>query len=114
VFCSHPVVESVSQSAKPESHVKPQLPAEQVGVVFVAVGQALLQAPQFADDVCVFVSQPSPASVLQSAKPTSHVPSAHVLALHVGVLCVVLHAPAHDPQWAGSLVKSPQSVPQRI
>jgi hypothetical protein len=95
-------------------HTVLQVPIVHVAAALAADGHALLQAPQFVADVCVFVSHPFATIASQSPNPVSHVPSTQLLAVHVGTLCTVLHAVAHAPQCAGSLVRSTQLVPHRI
>jgi hypothetical protein len=74
---------------------------------------ALPHRPQLPTLVLVFTSQPSPAMLLQLAKPALHVPTPHAPAAHV---CVMTLASAqrlmHAPQWFGSaLVLTSQPSP---
>ena len=61
------------QSPKPESQVKPQLPATHVVVELARFGQAFGHEPQCRTSVLRLTSQPSTALPLQSAKPALQV-----------------------------------------
>jgi hypothetical protein len=56
------------------SQAKPHVPVVHDAREFGPDGQALLHAPQFATEFCVFVSQPSLPDMLQSPHPESHAP----------------------------------------
>jgi hypothetical protein len=63
----------LSQSAKPATHVNPQIPPAHVLVALAIVGHATPQAPQLSTSVFVFVSQPLTSLASQLAKGASHV-----------------------------------------
>jgi hypothetical protein len=72
VFDSHPLTGLPSQSENPALHCKPQLPAEQVAMLFGPEGHVLAQEPQLAESVPVFDSHPLAGLPSQSANPAWH------------------------------------------
>lgn len=97
VFTSQPFDSEPSQLPKPELHVMPQDPAEQVAVPFVEL-QTLPHAPQWLVLVAVTVSQPFATFPSQLPKPELH-EMLQLPVVHDGVPLFVLQAAPHDPQW---------------
>src|SRR5581483_2151115 len=68
--CSQPLSTLPSQSPKLALHLPtPHEPPEQPGAPFITAGQRLPQPAQLLGSAMVSASQPSPAFLLQSAKP---------------------------------------------
>ena len=90
--------------------------------------QALLQPPQWAELVLRLASQPSPAMLLQLAKPelqvNPHTPERHVAVALVGTVQTLHVAPhartsvllTHDPlqRWNPALQVNPQTIPLHV
>jgi hypothetical protein len=81
-----------------------QPPLEQAGVAFGVV-QMFPHEPQLRASVRTFTSHPSVRDPLQSRKPVLQI-TPQVLELHDAMPFVgVGHAPAHEPQWRGSVAR---------
>jgi hypothetical protein len=99
---SHPFAPSPSQSPRPGSQVKPQIPPAHASVASGVGPQDAPQTPQSAIEVASSASHPLDALPSQSSYPAEQVspqvPSAHV-AVAFGPAA---HALVQVPQWAGS------------
>jgi hypothetical protein len=84
MFVSHPFAAMWSQSAKPAAQTSWHVPFTQEAVAFGPEAQTWPQAPQLLMLVLMFVSQPSVALLLQSAKPGEQT-KLHWLFTHVAV-----------------------------
>jgi hypothetical protein len=69
---SQPSLGSPLQFPKPALQAKLHAWATQAAMAFAGAGHMFPQAPQFAALLVRFVSQPSAALALQSAKPLAH------------------------------------------
>jgi hypothetical protein len=69
---SHPFRGLPSQFAKPGFHLRPQTPAEQVGMAFGPAGQTAPQWPQLRMSVLVSTSHPFNGLLSQFANPVLH------------------------------------------
>jgi hypothetical protein len=72
----------------------------------LVIAQAVLHAPQFFKSVAMFVSQPSVAMPLQSAKPALQAPTLHWEATQEGVPLGITQATPQPPQLVGLVVMS--------
>jgi len=99
MFTSQPFEASVSQSAKPGTQSRRQVPPPQTGVVFSPPrGQTVPHAPQLAVVVRVSTSQPFAGFASQFAKPGLQV-NPQVPAVHVATeFATGAHALPHIPQ----------------
>jgi hypothetical protein len=102
VAVSHPSSRLALQLAKPVSHA-PRLHAPPA---HAAPAWAKLHdcphPPQWASDVAVSTSQPLPALMSQSSRPTLHMLMPHMPARHTGVPPGAMQTVAHEPQWVSS------------
>jgi hypothetical protein len=90
------------------AHVVPQLTlpvghTQSPAVQVAPVGQALPQLPQLLPSVCVFTQAPPHVFGLSVG---------HALQMPLTQVCPARHAFVHEPQNAGSLLRSAQLVPQ--
>jgi len=106
------------QSARPESHTWPQLPASQDGEALAqSSGQLVLQSPQRLMSLRTLVSQPSRlmfSSPEQSSQPAAQLFMLQEPAVQVGAPLAVEHGVAQAPQFDSSvytLVSQPSAVP---
>ena len=105
MFVSQPFAGLPSHSAVPAC-----LQVETVQTWFVQTSLALVcghawpQEPQLFGSNAIWISHPSDAMWLQSAKPVVQLLTAHDAALHVSTALLVLHAPLQDPQCLGSVL----------
>lgn len=98
VFTSQPSVTLLLQSRQVLLQLPtPHAPELQTGTPLFTT-QPLPQPPQFAGSVSRLRSQPSPAKVLQSAKPAAQVPTPHVPPLQTGVPFETVQFAPHAPQ----------------
>jgi len=111
---SQPLAALPSQLPRPAAQATPQVPALHVAVPPAGVGQALLQAPQWASEVRVSVSQPLAALPSQLPRPVMHMPP-HAPAVQVAT------PPAEAgqrlpqvPQWVGLVWRFWQSPSQQV
>lgn len=98
---SQPFDINPSQLPQPVLHVIEQLPTMHDAVPLVLL-QTVPHAPQFAAEVCVFVSQPLRALPSQLAKPALHT-GWHALETHEVVPLGFVHACPQPPQWSTEL-----------
>jgi hypothetical protein len=70
------------------------------------VAQVIPHAPQLFASARVSVSQPLAGFMSQSAKPASHIATAHAPIRQAGVAWASVHARPHAPQWATAAVTS--------
>jgi hypothetical protein len=98
-----PVVILPSQLRKPGLQFSgTQTPFVHIAVPLSSV-QTALHVPQFLGSVSGSTSHPSLTTPLQSSKPGSHIPIAHLPPLQLGVAFGVTHALLHMPQFIGSV-----------
>lgn len=71
-----------------------------------ALAHGTAHAPQLFGSLLVSISQPSPASALQFAKPALHAINKHRPALHIALALLTLHVRPHAPQCIGLVVRS--------
>jgi len=103
---SHPLVASLSQSAKPALHREiTHAPAEQPGTP-PAAWQASPHIRQFATSVRVSTSQPFAEFPSQSARSTAQLVRMHTPPMHVPAAPVNEHAIAQVPQCATDRARS--------
>src|SRR5262249_2790788 len=99
-FTSQPSAAIPLQLAKPGLQLATaQLPATQLAVA-LGTEQTSPQAPQFVTLVSIFVSQPSAALLLQSAKPLSQLATVQTPLLQPAAPCAMEQAFAQEPQWS--------------
>lgn len=101
VLTSQPSAGSMLQSAKPAAHnAMPHTPAVHPAVAFAMLMQPRPHMPQFMTLVCVLVSQPSVASMLQSPNPGAHAPTVHTPIAHADVPFAAMQRFAQRPQFS--------------
>lgn len=102
VFTSQPFDATPSQLAKPDAQANPHTLPVHVGVALATVGHVFPHAPQLAESLVTFTSQPSRGLPLQFANPDAHT-SPHAPARHVAVeFGPKGHTVEQLPQWVGS------------
>src|SRR5689334_22064184 len=95
---SHPLTGMRSQSAKPiEQGPGWHMPMLHTAAAF-GYEQAFWHMPQCIGSVLRLTSQPSEGSRLQSAKPISHTPMAHLPVSQAGVPFAIWQTVPHPPQ----------------
>lgn len=97
VLVSQPFDATPSQFPKPATQLGTQAPDVQV-VVPLAFAQAFPQAPQLAELVCVFVSQPLVAWASQFANPAAQAPSVQFPPAQVSAALGRSHTTLQPPQ----------------
>jgi hypothetical protein len=112
-FVSHPLAATPSQSPNPALHIAiVQPPFEHAAVAFASM-QIVPHAPQLFAFVLTFVSQPSPAMRLQSAKGGAHASILQLPITHFVDEFGSEQALSHAPQFSGSvcvLISQPSFV----
>jgi hypothetical protein len=106
MFVSHPFAAIPSQSPNPALHVvMVQPPFEQPAVAFASM-QTVPHIPQLFTFVLTFVSQPSEAMRLQSAKGGAHASTLQLAITHFDDAFASEQTVSHDPQFCGSFCVS--------
>ena len=100
VSTSQPLAALASQSAKPASHVNPQVPPVQVGLAFAGRGHMRPQPPQFVRSSSVLVSQPLATVPSQSREAPVHSPMRHIPISQRGAAFGVAQTVPQVPQLA--------------
>ena len=96
VDVSHPSLATMLQSPNPVEHAPTAHPPDlQPGIACGSAEHLLLQAPQLSGSEAVLTSQPSPDSLLQSAKPARHCPTVHIDVMQDAEECETAHSAAN-------------------
>jgi hypothetical protein len=112
MLISHPLAGLWSQSIVPATVQVDTVHTPRVQTSLAPVTlQAWVHEAQLFGSYRVSISQPSEASLSQSAKPVVHAVIAHVDAAHDSTVLAVLQGVAHEPQWAGSVVRLRHATP---